>query len=307
MKRKLLFSLVLISLNGFGQSAKFAVYPYLNGTASVKDGLIEVGPEFVINKSAPWTVRTTIRLPLTTKTDNVVQIDRFTSTGRGILSAQKSFFNVPENGPIAVTTYAFQAELGITEFKYYPTGQKSSEKMETQQSYGFEGKFLRYYTRGVPNSAQVALNFRLRYSFDWRAANEVGVVNPPNGNGVITTTPVVLDKPSVKPTFSPAIAFQIYPGTDAAFSYAPVLYYDFTGTGKNGDGSYGNKDPFNNLQRLRVEAWVFYFPTIKDPLGVKIGVAPFVSWRIAGTDSFNAVEWGGMLTVKFGSTFQQFF
>jgi len=60
------------------------------------------------------------------------------------------------------------------------------------------------------------------------------------------------------------------------------------------------------LSRLRVECWAFFYPQVKETPNVKIGVTPFVSIRTAGTDDFNKIEYGGMITVKFGTTFLQF-
>jgi hypothetical protein len=70
---------------------------------------------------------------------------------------------------------------------------------------------------------------------------------------------------------------------------------------------YGNRDPFNNLQRVRFEAWTFFYPEVANMPNVKIGLSPFLSWKIQGTDNFRAVEMGAMLTVKFGASFKQIF
>src|SRR6267154_3894174 len=94
-------------------------------------------------------------------------------------------------------------------------------------------------TKCLRFSSESFLFFQFRYSYDWKAATEVGVVNPPNANGVVTISNLVIDQPTVKPMFSPAVSIQLYPGK-RSFSYSPTLYYDFT-------GKAGTSDPFGNL------------------------------------------------------------
>ena len=197
--------------------------------------------------------------------------------------------------------------MGRTSFKYYPTGQKTNELKQPETSFAGEVKFMQYYTKGQSGANQVCFQARVKYSYDWKASNEVGVVGTPRSNGLVVTNSMIVDPPSVKPTLSPAVALMIYRGTDLPLYYAPAIFYDFTGTGKNTDGTPGNKNPSNGLQRLRFEGWIFLSPSIKDYLGIRLGVAPYVSMRTHGTDSLNATEVGGILSIKFGTTFQQFF
>ncbi len=303
MKRKLLYSIImLLPTIGFAQDAKFKILPFINGTTSIKDGQIEAGPEFNwenVEGGKTFILRPTIRMPLTTKSDNVLQIDRFSSTWRGILAVQYTTDHTAETGSIARHSIGVQFEYGSSEFKYYPTGAKTNELINTESSYAFEMKYIGFFSKGACEAKQFSPQFRLRYSYDWKAATEVGVVNPPNTNGVVSTTNLTIDAPSVKSTFSPALALQIYSGK-GSFSYSPTVYYDFT-------GKKGTNNPFDNLRRLRFESWVFFYPLVKDNPNVKIGVTPFLSIRTAGTDDSNKIEYGGMITVKFGATFLQFF
>lgn len=314
MRQKLLYSILfLFPFFCMAQEAKFEILPFVNGTTSIKDGLIESGPEFNWKKiekvdigsgvkidkvSDVYTVRPTLRVPLTNKSDNVLQIDRFSSTWRGILAIQYTKDNTQESGKISKHSLNVQFEYGTSNFKYYPTGNKTDEQKKGETSYAFELKYIDFFTKGNSEAKQFSPQFRLRYSYDWKAANEVGVVNPANNNGVVTTTNMIIDVPSVKPTFSPAFSLQIYPGK-GSFSYSPTIYYDFT-------GEKGTNNPFDNLNRLRLESWVFFYPPVKDNPNVKIGISPFLSIRTAGTDGLNKVEYGGMITIKFGTTFLQF-
>jgi len=303
MKQKLLFSIFSLFPNFcIAQNADFEILPFVNITTSIKDGQIEAGPDFNWKKDSigrTFTLRPTLRMPLTNKTDNVLQIDRFSSTWRGILAIQFTKNNNPANGKIARYSFSGQFEYGSSSYKYYPTGDQDNEQKSNKDSYGFELKYIGFFTKGAPGAKQYSPQFRLRYSYDWKASDEVGVVNPPNSNGVVTTTNMVINSPSVKPTFSPAFSLQFYSG-QSSFSYSPTVYYDFT-------GEKDKSNPFKNLQRLRLETWVFFYPNIEGTSNVKIGVTPFLSIRTAGSDDFNKVEYGGMITIKFATTFLQFF
>ena len=302
MRKKLSFSiLILLPILGYSQSATFKIAPFINGTTSVKDGLIEIGPDFNWEKKSAgntFILRPAIRMPLTNKADNVIQIDRFSSTWRSILSFQFVKDNTQVSGLVSRHSVAGQLEYGFSGFKYYPTGDKGNEQKTGKNSYAFELKYVGFLTKGASFAWQFSPQFRLRYSYDWRAAGEVGIVNPPNGNGVVTVSNMIIDAPSVRPTFSPAFSLQMYPGK-GAFSYSPTIYYDFIGI-------KGTNNPFDNLNRLRIESWIFFYPAIANTPNVKIGVTPFISIRTTGYDSFNKIEYGGMITIKFGSTMLQF-
>ncbi len=287
---------------GLAQEAKFKISPFVNVTTSIKDGQIEAGPELKwekVEKGNTITIIPTIRMPLTNKSQNILQIDRFSSTWRGVLVLQYTKDNANENGKISRHSFAGQFEYGSTDFKYYPTGIKSNEQKMGKTSYALELKYIGFFTKGQYDAKQFSPQFRIRYSYNWEASNEVGVVNPANSNGVITTSNLVIDIPSVKPILSPAFSLQIYSGK-GSFSYSPTIYYDFT-------GNKGVNSPFDNINRVRLESWLFFYPLIKDNPNVKIGVSPFLSIRTAGTDDFNKYEYGGMITFKFGTTFLEFF
>lgn len=317
MKLKSLCSILLLCpIHLFSQGAKFKMAPYINMATSIKDGQMEIGPEFMWedyilrdlgdgiripeagNKSS---LKPYIRLPLTNKTDNVLQIDRYTSTWRGIVAYEYEWVRTKSTGPIRHRFLTAQVESGYTDFKYYPTADIEDESSNGDVSYGMEVKFINFFRASdekalLKTTSQKSNQFRIRYSYDYKASDPVGVVNPPNSNGITTTKDFVLDPPSAKPTFSAAYSFQYYPGKNS-FSYAPTAYYDFT-------GKANNKDPFNDLHRIRLECWVFYYPLIDE--GVKIGATPFVSIRTKGDDNFNEVEYGATLTIKFSTTFLQF-
>lgn len=314
MKQILHYSiLIFIPFLSIAQQAKFEILPFVNGITSIKDGLIEAGPELnwyklelvdiggvkIPRKSNHITIKPLLRLPLTNKSENIVQIDRFSSTWKGILALQYTIDNSKSGSQISRHSFGVQFEYGYVDFKYYPSGRKTEENISHNSSYAFEFKYIGFFTRAKVNAYQLSPQFRLRYTYDWIASSEVGVINPPNSNGVITTSNLVVDPPSIRPIFSPAFSLQVYSGGKRSFSHSPTIYYDFIG--KN-----GKENPFGNLNRFRLESWIFFYPLINDNPNVKIGISPFISIRTAGTDAFNKFEYGGMFTVKFGTSFLQF-
>lgn len=305
MRQKLLYNIGLaiailnLPLHGFCQKASFEINPYANLVTSITDGMLEVGPELSWKKDgSAFTITPKLRVPLTDKKSNSLQIDRFTSTWRAVTSFQFSAINAAFGKPITAHYVTGQVEYGHSKFDYYPTGKSNAESSVSKDSYAIELKYVGYSTAGKAEATQNSPQFRLRYAHEWIAADAVGVVNPPNANGVITTTDLIIYAPGLKPTFSPAFAWQFYSGK-SKLSYTPALYYYFTG--KSGQGN-----PFDKLNRLRLETWVFYYPTLPKVSNLKIGISPFLSVRTKGIDAYNTCEYGAVISLKFGTTFLQF-
>jgi len=280
------------------EEAKFELAPYLNGVTSVNDGNIEFGPE-ISNKQKTFIVRPYLRFYLTDKEDSKAQIDRFTSTWRAAVAMDFVKDNTKEDGPINRFEMGLQGEWGTSEFKYFPDKTKANEKKTDKSSFGLELKGGWFHSEGKTNAAQWGPQVRIRYARDWKEADETGVVVPSTDGSPNTVTNLRLEAPTATPLFSPAIAFLYYPGSNK-FGYTPVLYYDLKGK----DNSYS---PFNGSGRIRMEGWIYYFPLITDVPNVKIGLAPFISYRTHGADKLDSVEYGGIFQVKFASNLIQFF
>ncbi|MCE7068245.1 hypothetical protein [Dyadobacter sp. CY326] len=293
--------LLLCPLVTLAQEAKFKLAPYVNATTSIKEGLIEAGPEMSwekVEQGKTFTIRPVIRMPLTNEAENVLQIDRFTSTWKSVLAAQFTKDNTQASGNISRHSFTGQFEYGHAKFTYFPSGNAAVEASNGEDSYAFEIKYTGFFTKGQSGAAQYSPQFRLRYAYDWQASSEVSVLNAANTGGFVTVSDLIVDPPSVQPIFSPAFSLQIYPGK-GNFSYSPTVYYDFT-------GNIGDNGPFGDLNRLRLETWIFFYPSVTDSPNVKIGISPFLSIRTKGMDSFNRAEYGGMITLKFGTSFLQF-
>ncbi len=275
-----------------GEKKKSDTALYFNAGLSDNGGQIEVGAEIETKKvynDETWTLRPMIRVPLTNKDESSVRLDRFTTDWRLIMETEYSYKVIGNRGHVKTHAFSGQFEYGVNQYKYYPLGTKESEKKTLKSSYSVE---LKYVGFSAPETSQYSPQVRLRYAHNRQAANEVGIVNPPNVSGLVTTSSMRLEGPSVVPLFSPAVAMPIYWGK--VFSFAPAVFYNFV-------GKRDTNSPFNDLQRLQFETWAFCRlkkEIAKQP--IKFGLAPFVSLRTKGSDNFRRSEWGVMLTVKTG-------
>lgn len=304
MRLRLLFSFLTISIPAiiYGQE----ITPYLNTLTNITNGQIELGPNI---SDGDFSFRAFIRLPLTDKENNILQLDRHTTGWTGVMGIDNiTYFGGVEDDDgnmkgMGSTAYSIQLEYGSTEFTYYPTGKKAEGITSYRPNFAAEVKYNRYYTPGGTHKPQVSGIARLRYSQDWTHGDEVGVMSGSNANGVNYTTNMILDEPSRMSTLSVAGGLQYYSGNNRSISFTTAGYYDFR-------GKSGNTNPFSSSHRLRIEIWTFYYPLIKSDKpqsNMKIGIAPFISIRTKGTDAMNPVEYGALISIKFGKSFKQFF
>lgn len=303
---KIVFSIILIgliigSLNcAYADEAKIEYSPYFNGITSVKDGNIELGAE--INKkteSQSIILRPYFRVPLTDKDNSKLQLDRFTSTWRAILAMDYIKDETQDTGHIRRFILGVQGEWGTSEFKYHPDKSIANEKKSDKSSFDLEVKGAWFFTEGKPNASQWGPQLRVRYAKDWKEADATGVVVQSTDGTLDTVTNMRIQGPTSTPLLSPSVAFLYYPGKHKV-AYTPALFYDLTGK----ENTY---NPFNGSGRIRIEDWVFYFPLITDMPNVKIGLAPFASFRTHGSDNLDSVEYGGLFQVKFSSNYMQFY
>jgi hypothetical protein len=301
MKRTLYFCfLLLFPVLAYNQDRAFNVSPYFEGITSGKEGLLEAGPELewdnkLIGKS--FLVRPAIRFPLTTANENTLQVDRFSPTWRGVLVMEYGSINNLECVKKDGYSFGLQVEYGLSNFKYYPTADVNNSVNESGSSYAIELKYISFFTMKQLNASQLSPQFRFRYSRNVNPPDPTGVVNSANASGLVTTSEFVLDKPFSTTIVSPAVALQYYPGT-GNFSYSPAFFYDFFGAGSN--------NVSGNSGRIRFELGAFFYPLIKMSY-VKFGLTPFVSIRTNGTDNFNAIVYGGQISIRMGTSFLQFF
>lgn len=303
-----ILAMLITSTGVFGQETKFQIKPYLNGITSIKEGYLELGPEF---KSGHLIIRPLLRFSLTDKTNSIVQLDRQTSSWSSIIALEWDLYKVNALKNDSENTSAnrsrsihhfrlgFQMEWGKSKFSYFPDGNKENEEAEWKQSVAFELKGMWFSTEGKPYAVQWAPQFRIRYSRIWEKSDEIGVVVPPSDGGPTTVTNLVLEPPKTQPILSAALALPYYPGK-GALSYSPAVYYNFI-------GDQNSNTPFGNAGRLRIEVWIFYYPSINAAPNVRIGVAPYLSVRTHGEDKFDRWLFGGVIQLKIGTNFLHFF
>jgi len=300
-ERNLCFSLLfLLPMVGFAQDIKFRVMPYLNGVTSGKEGYVEAGPEFnwqytLIGQTL--LLRPSVRLPLTDANENTLQIDRFAPTWRGVIDAEFGYLNtlgcIQKNG----FSIGLQAEYGLSQFKYYPVTSINDQVKETRSSYAFEVKVRGFYAAKRINATQYSPQFRFRYSRNANQPLPENIVNLPDSRGLTTTSNKVTDKAYSTNILSPAFALLYFPG-DGNFSYAPAIFYDLIGPAAT--------NPNSTVGRVRLEYGVYFYPLIK-AYNVRIGLTPFLNIRTNGTDNFKTFEYGGQISMTFGTSFLQFF
>ena len=291
--------LLLLPALLFSQERNLDLLPYTNGTFAGKEGYVEAGPE-ISWKQSIWgqsiLLRPAIRFPITEANENTVQIDRYSPTWRSILAFEYGILNNVECLKKQGFSFGLQAEYGISKLNYYPTGNIENPVKQSMTSYAFEFKVITFFSAKQLNSRQLSPQFRIRYSKNATPADAVGIVNPVN-NGLTTTTDLIIDKPYSTSVISPAVTVQYFPGT-GYFSYSPAVFYDYyTISGNNSAGSFG---------RLRLEFGVFCNPQLKIN-NFKIGLIPFISFRTNGTDNLDPVILGGQISVRFATSFLQFF
>ena len=292
--------MVIFSRSGFAQDIKFKVMPYVNGITAGKEGLVEAGPEFnwqytIIGQTL--LLRPTLRFPLTNANEHTLEVDRFAPTWRAVLDAEFGYLNtmgcIQKDG----FSIGIQAEYGLSQFTYHPVTNLADQIKENKSSYAFEIKVKGFFTAKKMNAPQYAPQFRLRYSRNAHQPFPENIVNLPDSRGLTTTTSLVTDKAFSTTIISPAFAFLFYPG-DGNFTYAPAIFYDIVG--------HAATNPNSTVGRARLEYGLFFYPLIK-AYNVRIGVTPFLNIRTNGTDNFHAVEYGGQISLTFGTNFLQFF
>lgn len=278
----------------FSQEAKFKIAPHANGVTTISNGFIETGPIFYNSKME---FKPFIRIPITDKKRSITQIDRNSNSFTGVFAYSFIKDITKESGPIKRLYITGKLEWATGQYKYYPDSTLSNEIKSKEQSISGELKIGYYKTEGQSFAKQYAPEFRLRYSRDVENSDEIGIVMN-NSNGISTVKNLILEKPEISPLFSPAFALNYYPGK-GNFSYTPAFFFNFKGKNE------GN-NPFNSYSRLRIETWIFYYPTTEGNTGVKLGISPFISIRTNGKDSLNKLEYGGMIQLSVSTNMLHF-
>ena len=300
MSQRSLFSLATLVWASLSAQVTVEFTPHFKAVSSIENGVIEAGPSWDwsnVSKGSQVTFSPYARMKLTDKDKSQLQIDRSTSDWTVVVEFACTKTRSGQNGPIRERSHVFAGEIGAQRFTYQPIAALAMSN-ETQMSYSGEWKLIWYHTDGTPHARQSCPQLRLRFTKAWEASKEVGLVSTADTNSITVVKEQVIAGPDKKTVFAPAFAYQFYPGT-GDFSYSPALYYD---------ASLTKGQSFNEgLHRVRFEFWTFFYPKDSDNPNVKLGIAPYASYRLAGMDDYNATEFGGLFTVHFKSSFFSFF
>ena len=289
------FFLFVCSCYAYSQEAKFNISPYVIGVASAENGFIELGPLFYNSKME---LIPTIKIPITDKNGALAQIDRNTEQIKIGLAYTYIRDVTKESGPIRRLNVNARLDWGTNKFTFYPDSIETSKAELRKGSFSCLFKIGWYLTKGEINAKQFAPEIRLKYSHNYESAEEIGIVLN-SGNSISTVKNLITASPEVNPLLSPAIALSFYPG-EGDFSYTPALYFNMI-------GKEGGNNPFDKSSRARMEFWFFYYPKISKTANVKLGISPFISLRVKGSDSLNSFEYGGLIQLAVDTNMLRFF
>lgn len=306
MQKLLIFSfLLLCPINCFAENpdstkkkdSQKEVSTYIKMTSSATNGQIDIGVD-ISNES--FVIRPTVSIPITLKSGNISRLDRFTTDWKGNVLFQWNYIKSNYNQDIDEHSFGVQAGVGLNEYKYYPAGTKESETRTYKSSFTAELVYSGFIKRvNDTTTRQFFPQAMLRYSYNREASKEAGIMNPPNSMGLVTVSNMILEAPFAVPILSLAVSLPMLLDNsnngDNRFSFAPTVYYDFIGVRNNGN-------PFNDVQRLQLECWLFYHSRTNRET---IGISPYVSIRTVGKGNLAPVEFGGMITFKINNG-QQF-
>jgi len=281
------------------QTAKLQVSPHVLAVFAAKSGLLEIGPEYARHSPGRGVVlRALIRLPY--DKDNAaprVQLDRYSSTWRGIVSADLERDRTRATGPISRWRAGVQMEFGTANYRYYPSG-GSSAAVERHGSVAAEIRWFSYSTEARPAAVQWAPQVCLRFAREWTKGDLVGVVVPGSGGAPSTVKNLVITPPSGTPQLAVRVAVPTYLGR-GLMGFGPAFTYALS-------GDRGRWNPTTKSGRAGLETWVFYFPTQEGATNLRLGAAPFVSYRTHGSDAFSQWEYGALLQVRVGTAALEF-
>lgn len=237
------------------------------------------------------------RVPVNGDNSTVASLDRFTQALhlgiRGALAWDAS-------GGAREHRISAAAEYGFGRYEYSPNGDDTTKQDPIEHSFDLTAEYRHVWfgarKDGHRDGRGVVPQARLKYARDWRASDKVGVVMPGMSSVAEITKDLVLSPPTVSPAVELRIAVPFTFGS--AFGYAPSVAY--TAQGNDGDWAPGAK-----VQRLRFEAFVYWFPVGMQG-GGRIGISPFIDIRTHGADSLHQFEYGGLIDLRLATNLLEY-
>ena len=204
------------------------------------------------------------------------------------------------DGPAKFFMMTAAGEWGVQSFSYNPDAGDES-RLETKHSADFLLRALLY--RYHPGRYRIAPQIIARYRRDWDGATPVGIVQSAGEGLPDITRDLTIEGPNAAPVFAVTVPvlYTIQKGERVLpqLGFGPAVSY--AARGKN-----RGYNPFNEEILVRLEHWVYWYPTGTEGLegpkaNVRIGAAPFLDIRMRGRGgSDRTTNVGALIEVKVG-------
>jgi len=274
-----------------------SITPFFNFVITQDKSNIESG--FELKMKNEFLVRIVGRVPLIEDSKpQFSQIDRHTNTWRIGLSIFKEWYLHPKINPLSSIRLGFEGYWGHSKFKYFPNGGEVEES-ENHHSFSAGVNLVWFYQPNKPNSYQIAPQLRVHYTRDWEASEKIGIVIPGEEDSPSTVIDKIIAPPKAIPNLSIRLAVPCYFGTEFPIAFGPSV--GLVTTGSDRDWS-----PEGVTTRSRFEFWIYWFPVIKKPTNVRLGLAPFLDSRIGGDDKLDKNIYGVLLQLRIGITLLEY-
>ena len=206
-------------------------------------------------------------------------------------------------GPAKFFMLSAAGEWGVQSFLYFPDADPNadSDQLETRHSVDFMLRALVY--RHHPRKHRIAPQIIARYRRDWVGATPVGIVQEASEGLPDITRDLTIDGPEAGPVFAVTVPviYSVQKGGAVLpqLGFGPTVSYAARGRSRG-------YNPFNEELLVRLEHWVYWYPTGSEGLegpktNVRIGAAPFLDIRLRGRDaSDTTTNVGALIEVKVG-------
>lgn len=229
------------------------------------------------------------RVPVDGDDSTTARLDRSTATARLGAKLTLAWSNSGPGEDHCGHQLAIAAEFGVSRFEYFPTGNKDVTSSDTHQSGAVELEYRKLVAR--TGGLQLVPQLRVRWARDWKPADKIGVVIPGVAPKPDTVKDLILDPPGVAPETSVRFAMPFTFGSE--FGFGPSLKYTLT-------GDKGDYLPGDKVQRARGE-WFFYWFPSDLKAGGRIGIGPYVDYRVSGADDLHETEYGALVDLRLGA------
>lgn len=190
--------------------------------------------------------------------------------------------------------FGLAGSWGRRQLSYRPSLDSSAISM-VRHSFAIVARGLYYRAQNRKNGLQMAPQLRVTYGRQWRAAESELIVVPSTDGGPDTVQRMVRNPPVVAPALEVSLAVPLYLGGNVPLAYAPALVLTMA-------GESGAWSPLGAGARLRGETWLYYFAAASARTNVRVGVAPYLSSRLAGSDGADRLDYGAMVELRVGTT-----